>query len=62
MKAKFFVLVLFMTLGVAANAQVVNENVAAKKEAVKGAKKEAVKGAKKEAVKGSKKEAVMGAK
>ena len=55
MKAKFFVLVLFMTLGVAANAQVVNENVAAKKEAVKGAKKEAVKGAKKEAVKGAKK-------
>ena len=45
------------------NAQTVNENVevAAKKEAVKGAQKEAVKGAKKDAVKGAKKEAVKAA-
>ena len=55
MKARLFVMMLFLALGFTANAQVANNGeVAAKKEAVK----EAVKAAKKEAVKGAKKEAV----
>ena len=64
MKAKFIVMSLLAIFCLTVNAQTVNENVevAAKKEAVKGAQKEAVKGAKKEAVKGAKKEAVKGAK
>ena len=63
MKAKFFVFLLVAAFSFSVNAQTVNDTeVAAKKEAVKGAEKEAVKGAKKEAVKGAKKEAVKGAK